>query len=205
MSIVEPSKAAFLNAWPGGYGENWAVYGSVSGVSEDALVAKCLYPFFNPNHTALEVGCGIGFWIKKYLCPNFKSVIGLDLLPNIDVRCQNFRYIEVPDRNYECFGVADESIDFVWSFGCFCHLPLDAIQKYLDAIHRKLKAGGCASLYFSNSDRRPGCSSIHNTENDIIWVDNDLDRTVKMMEKAGFLQIRDLMPELCDTMVCGVK
>lgn len=205
MSIVAPSKKAFLEAWPGGYGENWSVYGKLSGVSEDQLVSKTLSPFFNKEHVAMEIGCGIGFWVNKYLCPNFQSVVGLDLLPLVNSEHPNFRYIEVPDRNYDCFGVEDDSIDFCWSFGCFCHIPIDCIQKYLNSIFRKLKRGGSASLYFSNMERRPGVCSVHNNEDQIIWVENDMETTIRMMESAGFTCVTDLMPELFDSMVHGKK
>lgn len=203
--IVEPSKRAFLQAWPGGYGENWEVYGKVSGVSEEALVSKCLAPFFDQTHTAMEIGCGIGFWVKKYLCPNFMNVIGLDLLPSAPVLLPNFKYIEVPERNYDCFGVDDGSVDFVWSFGCFCHLTLPSVQQYLCSAFRKLRPGGRASLFFSNSDRRPGTASVSNTEDQIIWSANDWPTTKGMMEEAGFVGVRDIMPELCDTMAYGEK
>jgi hypothetical protein len=37
--------------------------------------------------------------------------------------------------------VADETIDFFFSFGVFCHLPEPVIAEYLASLHRKLKSG----------------------------------------------------------------
>jgi len=199
--INEPTKEAFLKTWPGGYRENWEVYGKASGVTEEAVVSKCLAPFYNPNHTVLEIGCGAGFWTEKYLAPNFKSVIALDLLPNPILAGNNIKYIEVPDRNYECFGVADNSANFVWSFGVFCHLTLDSIQKYLESAHRKLIPGGKAVFYFSNKDRRPCKATTENLPSEIIWVENDFVTSKAMLNQAGFINVKDIMPELFDSMV----
>ena len=201
MAIVDASKAAFLSTWPGGYRENWEVYGKVANITEADVVAKCLAPFYNRKHVVLEVGCGLGFWTDRYLAPNFSRVVALDLIPRPAFTSSNIDYIELPDRNYECFGVADGSIDFTWSFGVFCHMTLEAFQKYLDAIFRKSKAGGRCSLYFSNTIRRAGTATIANTENQVPWVDNDLDRTIAMIKKSGFVDIVDLMPSLPDTIV----
>lgn len=201
MKIVDATKTAFLSTWPGGYRENWEVYGRVTGAAEADVVARCLAPFYNRDHVVLEVGCGLGFWTDRYLAPHFSRVVALDLISRPVFVAPNIDYIEVPDRNYECFGVADESIDFTWSFGVFCHMTLEACQKYLDAIFRKSKAGARCSLYFSNTTRRPGTATVANTEAQVPWVDNDLDRTVAMLQKSGFVDIVDLMPSLPDTMV----
>lgn len=198
--IVEPTKKAFLDTWPGGYGENWVVYEHVTGMKEDVLVKACLEPFYNPDHIVLEIGCGTGFWVDKYLAPHFKQVIALDLLPAPVFKSSNVRYVEVPDRNYECFGVANSSVDFVWSFGVFCHLTAESVQKYLDSAFRKLKDGGKAVLYFSNTERRKGTGSMDNTEDKILWLVNNWEMTEAMLKKAGFINIRDLLPEHIDTM-----
>jgi SAM-dependent methyltransferase len=201
--LTDNSKEVFLSTWPGGYTENWAVYGEMSGKSEEDVVAKCLSPFFSREKIVLEVGCGKGFWTEKYLAANFKKVIALDLLPSVNFKSSNIHYIEVPDRDFSCFGVEDESIDFCWSFGVFCHLSIEACQEYMEAIFRKLKPGGCVSLYFSNSERRPKDCSF--SPEVIQWVKNDFATTETMMTIAGFKTIRDLMPDLKDTMVYGEK
>lgn len=203
--LNEPARDAFLKTWPGGYRENWEVYGKASGITESALVEKCLLPFFNPNHVVLEIGCGGGFWTEKYLSPNFKSVIALDLFPDPGLAGNNITYIEVPDRNYDCFGVEDASVNFVWSFGVFCHLTLESIQKYLIAAHRKLVPGGRAVFYFSNKDRRPGTCTKENNSGEVIWVENDFPTSKAMLEKAGFVNVNDIMPELFDTMAYTEK
>jgi hypothetical protein len=202
---LDNTKEKFLNTWPGGYKENWAVYGKASGKSEQEVVDKCLSPFFNREKICLEIGCGKAFWTDGYLANNFKQVIALDLLPNVKFRHTNITYIEVPDRDFSCYGVVDNSVDFCWSFGVFCHLSLQACQAYVNAIYDKLKDGGEVALYFSNEDRRPLPEGHSFHPNHVQWVRNNFTTTTKMLENAGFVDIKDLMPDLMDTMIYGRK
>ena len=207
MGILENniSKEVFVNTWgESGYVENWEVYGAMAKVSEEYLVDKCLTPFLNKDAVCLEIGCGGGFWTKRYLMPNFKHVIALDLIPDPKFEGNNITYHELPDRNYECLYVEDNSIDFVWSFGVFCHLNLDAIEIYLRNIYKKCKTGAKLCLYFSNNDRRPHYDTEEMVKPDLshpLWCNNNLRKTFKMLNEAGFRNITDLMPELPDTLV----
>lgn len=197
--MTDATKETFLKTWPGGYRENWEVYGKMSGMAEDVLVARTLAPFYDPAAICLEVGCGLAFWTDKYLAPNFKQVIALDLLPSVLFKHKNIQYIEVPDRSYDCHGVSDDSIDFVWSFGVFCHLSLEAQAKYLQAIYQKCKSGAQCSLYFANIERRPGTASSELREDFVPWVENDWTHTETMLKDAGFVDIEDMLPTLPDT------
>lgn len=202
----EPSKKDFVSTWgPAGYRENFEVYHAQKNGTEQEVVASCLEPWFDKTHIALEVGCGGGFWVEKYLCPNFKHVYGLDLLPAAPYSAPNFTYIEVPDKNYRCHSIEDEMIDFVWSFGVFCHLNLASIQSYLENIHRVLKPGGRASLYFSNDDRLPGRATTGNPTSGILWIKNNIETTSAMLRKAGFTDITDVLPQIKDTVLHVVK
>lgn len=200
--VRDASKSTFVRTWgQGGYRENWAVYGKMSGAKESDVVARCLAPFYDRNSVCLEIGCGAGFWTDQYLAKHFQQVIALDVIPRPQLASPNIRYIEVPDRNFDCFGVADASIDFAWSFGVFCHMTLPSIQHYLHGIFRVCRPNARCSLYFSNIERRPGTATVANTEETVPWIENDLARTIYMIEAAGFVDVTDLMPTLPDTMV----
>lgn len=205
MTQMDNSKDIFLKTWPGGYRENWKVYGKASGKSEDEVVNKCLAPFYDPSKEVLEVGCGLAFWTDRYLAEHFKHVTALDLLPSVKFQHSNITYIEVPDRDFSCYGVPDNSVDFCWSFGVFCHMSLSACEQYVNAIFRKLKSGGEAALYFSNSDRRQLPDNHAFSPDQVQWVRNDFATTEKMLLNAGFEETRDLMPDLMDTMIYGKK
>jgi len=208
---TETTKAAFIKQWTTeGYTEKWAVYGQVCKKTEEEVVREILVPFYDNGKTVLEIGCGSGYWSKTYLSPNFKHVIALDLLPEPHISGGNIEYHEVPDRNYECFGVKDDSAHFAFSFGVFCHLTLSATQKYLNSAFRKLKRGGEVSFYFSNTDRRgdplPADYKFKEpSENDVNWTFNNWETTKKMMEKAGFIDVMEYFPEIPDTLAYGKK
>lgn len=199
----ECNKAAFLKNWPGGYEENFAVYTPAAGLTEQEIVDTCLKPYYNKEATALEIGCGKGFWVRRHLLPNFGKVIGVDIIP-VDwvVKDRRFTYSEVAERNYELKELADCSIDFAWSFGVFCHLSLKSIQKYLTEIHRVLKSGKSASLYFSNKDKRPipPIDSEPDPDETVGWTENDWPTTHKMLYLAGFNDIRQVLKHGKDTM-----
>ena len=195
MNTQDTTKAAFLNTWPGGYRENFEVYQKATGATEEDIVSKCLRPYFDKTKTALEVGCGGGFWMERHLIPNFQHATGVDLLPELPIKVDcPYAYIEVGDRDYSLPGIPDNSIDFVWEFGVFCHMSVEAIQAYLASVYRVLKPGGRAVLYFSNTDRRganPGKAVGYSGSSDIVgWVANNLEKTTAMLNQAGFDECR---------------
>lgn len=211
MRENHPGKDSFLALWPGGYGENFAVYTGATGVTEGQIADACLAPFFNPNHVCMEIGCGVGFWLSRHLIPNFLKVYGIDLIPESHLRADvhgRFSYLEAGDCDYSCARMPDESVDFVWSFGCFCHLPNDATQEYLHSIHRVMKPGARASLYFSNTERRGSMDKTGVYSGDKRnpgWASNWWEKTAEMLSIAGFTEITDLMPESPDTMAGATK
>ncbi len=174
-------------------------------------VDKCLRPYFCGYYSCLEIGCGGGYWMENYLISNFKHTIGIDVLPKLELDSvfTPYNYIEAPDQDYSCYGVQDESIDFIWSFGVFCHLPLHATLKYLEGCIRVLKPGGQAVLFFSNTDRRD--KDLHRPleftgdTHKVGWCKNNWAQTKKMMTKAGFVGIKDILPDHGNTMAYGEK
>ena len=77
--------------------------------------------------------------------------------------CQTkiIEYIELDDRDYNCTGVEDESIDFAVSFGVFCHFPNSSSQTYINSVYDKLKPGGTGLIMFSDFHRHFEHSKRH--------------------------------------------
>lgn len=207
----ECNKAAFLATWPGGYDENFEVYTPVAGLTEEEIVNTCLKPFYNPHGTALEIGCGKGYWVRKYLLPNFRRTIGKDVIPrawvDVGLRADKFIYLEAGERDYNLDTLADNSIDFIWSFGVFCHISCSSILEYLKAAHRVLKVGHQASLYFSDSTKRPPGEWTSEPDPDQVvgWTENDWQTTVGMLQEAQFTGIEHVLTHGKDTMVIASK
>ena len=153
------SKQEFIDIWgQTGYIEDFYSYQSGH---LDAIV-DILSEYYNPNHTCMDIGCGGGLWTKKYLSPNFKKIVAMDILSKNNLSLlDNIEYIELDDRDYNCTGVENESIDFAVSFGVFCHFPNSASQTYINSVYNKLKPGGTGLIMFPDFRRHFEHSKRH--------------------------------------------
>ncbi len=125
-------------------------------VETDLFLAHCgIEP--DPNGTALEIGCGIGR-MTAALADRFGSVIGLDvsreMLRGAEqalVGRDNITLIHGNGRDLS--GVADASVDVVFSYIVLQHVPTaDGQLSYLREVRRVLRPGGVAGLQIrSNS------------------------------------------------------
>jgi SAM-dependent methyltransferase len=125
-------KEFFTRTWgPGGYYENFSY-----GVGINRVCDTCVKPFAIGNRV-LEIGSGGGVftnriteWTGRLTC--------IDVIPRPDPFTPIAKYIELPNQDYFCTGVPDESIDFAFCYNVFCHLSNDAIRQYLQSVNRVL-------------------------------------------------------------------
>ncbi len=186
------NKKDFIKFWGDGYVETFCGY----DFTPDQVYEKAIKPY--QKGTCLEIGCGGGFWINRYLKANFKKVIGIDVIPkskNID--CE---YFELDDKDYSCTPIKSNSIDFVWCFGVLCHLPQSAAKKYVKNILRVLKDGGVAVLMFPNWDN---ClKDVKNRENYKETVCNELSWFyIDYKTVLKDINYKILFPEFRDTLI----
>lgn len=208
---METETETFQNAyeaqWPQGYGENFVVYHQQIGLSESEIVAAGIIPFTNHDGVCLEVGCGKGFWIEHHLVPRFKTVVGVDVIrPEWVFQHDKVLYRQVPVGDYSLSKFKTNGFDFVWSFGCLCHLPLAGVHAYVASIYRVLKRGCYATLEFSESNRRggkgtPRRAQRHDKPN---WCINTEKETRRLLRKIGFVDYVDLFPN-AKTLICTVR
>jgi SAM-dependent methyltransferase len=112
------------------------------------------------NWTCLEIGCGIGRLMRE-LAPRCARVVGIDLsarmaawsrayladFPNAEVRVNDGRSLP---------GVADASVDFVYSHLAFQHITLfEVVEDYLAEIRRALVPGGYCRIQNWRDARKP--------------------------------------------------
>jgi SAM-dependent methyltransferase len=155
-----------------------------------------------PNGVALEIGCGSCYWTRNWLVPRFKSVVALDVITAPEYLVPAIRYVQVEDRDFSCSSIESNSIVFVYSFGCFCHLSNSANLAYLYAIYRILKTGGKALLAFANWPRYKNLAplaekaKIENREspNASDWFYNDAETVTQMAAQSGFGTYVDAIP-----------
>lgn len=142
------TKTDFLNFWgDNGYIETWDGHKYNWSKEIKDLILNQLGDKKDKN--VLEIGCGAGYW-TKFLCEHSNNVIAIDLIPNSPFQLDNFTYIENKNMQFDCKNIQDESIDFAFSFGVFCHLSASACESYLKDVFRVLTKGGTAIFMYSD-------------------------------------------------------
>ncbi len=110
---------------------------------------------FVPVDTILEIGPGRGRW-SQYLVKLCKRLILVDLSENCIKACKE-RFRECLHVSYFVNDgkalnmVADESIDFVFSFDSLVHAEEDAVEPYLNQLASKMKRRSVGFIHHSNA------------------------------------------------------
>ncbi|MGH7745209.1 MAG: class I SAM-dependent methyltransferase [Candidatus Dormibacteria bacterium] len=136
---------AYIN-WPDVPGEEAAFFESGRTDYERFVTPFLKRMDFDPRgKTALEIGCGIGR-IARWMAPDFEQYIGVDvsaemvrLASDYAIPRATFRTVSGGDLG----GIPDESVDFVFSFAVFQHVPdKGVILNYFTEAARVLRPGG---------------------------------------------------------------
>lgn len=107
-----------------------------------------------PTGTILEIACGRGRW-GQYLKEECDQLILQDIAENCVAYCKD-RFRDDTHISYltgsgcDLPGVADNSVDFVFSFDSLVHADLEVMQGYMRELGRILTPGGHAFLHHSN-------------------------------------------------------
>ena len=127
--------------------EFWA---SGSELLEDKLLTLDGMGIHPTRDFAVDLGCGVGR-VTRSLANHFESVLGLDVSPAmVELARDNLAdrptvTIELMDG--ESIPLPDGSVDFVWSWAVFQHLPYNSLmERMLDEVSRILKPGGVLLL-----------------------------------------------------------
>lgn len=106
--------------------------------------------FDSRDKVALEIGCGIGR-IARWMSQDFARYIGVDVSPEMIRKASSYN---LPRAEFyavsggDLAGVVDQSVDFVWSFAVFQHVPdQQAIFNYFRETARVLRPGGIFRLH----------------------------------------------------------
>lgn len=168
-----------LKRGPALYGQEWGdpdVWTPLQFVRD-----RFVLPFVNPNHVAVEIGCGGGRWTRYLL--GFGTVYAVDyyepLLVEFRKAFGRYRHVVAVKNNGTDFpGVAPHSVDFIFSFGCFGHLNLMLIDDYLGHIKSILKPGGQVVIHYSDKNKLIAQASA--------FSDNCPEKMRRMVRDHGF-------------------
>lgn len=140
------------NKLSGYYGNQW-------GDPESNLkkfVKTYITPFVNTNSTILEIGPGGGRWTtyfmpaKKIICVDINDIF----FKYLSKRFQNYSKLEFYlTSGYELNGILTESVDFVFSYGCFVHIEPKGINEYLKSIYRVLKNNALGMIQYADKTK----------------------------------------------------
>jgi ubiquinone/menaquinone biosynthesis C-methylase UbiE len=134
-------------------GEEW----SLAWGGSEAQWFRTIFPrihSFIPATTILEIAPGFGRW-THFLKDYCDKLIVVDLSENCIKECKqrftNDSHILYHVNNGKSLEmIADNSIDFVFSFDSLVHAESDVIQSYIKQLTRKLKANGVGFIHHSN-------------------------------------------------------
>jgi hypothetical protein len=160
----------FTKIWRGGYFEgdpldpttssSYIAYGYNSFLYTVYLV--CIKPYITKQSVVLEIGPGRGAWTKTFLHLGAKKIWCLDAAP--PEHTGFYEYVGKHDSiTYICVSDArlteidNDSIDFFFSFGVFCHLPQSIISDYLRHLASKMKSGAHCFLMVGDFEKYNKC------------------------------------------------
>jgi phospholipid N-methyltransferase len=156
----------FSFTWEGGYYEGdvrdpmgsstLGVFGYNSVLYTTYLA--CIRPYVEKGATVLEIGPGRGAWSKPILDQ------GAGILYAVDAASAEhtgfWKYVGndarakwIVSEDFNLSEIPDNSVDFVFSIGCFCHLRPEMCEAYVEAIARKMKPGANAIIGYADFDQ----------------------------------------------------
>ncbi len=156
--------SSFRDLWHGGFYEgdpldpiSRSTYGPIGFVSTlFATYLRCIKPYVNGDVNSLEIGPGRGAWTKALL-PS-KEVYALDALPEDHNRFYEYlgfpehvKYFQVTD--FSCSMLPDDHFDYLFSYGCFCHVSFEGIRKYAENVYPKLRRGSNCFWMIADYDK----------------------------------------------------
>ena len=135
-------------------GEEW----TLSEPWKQALVDDVLLPTIPPGGTVVEIGPGAGRW-SVLLAKRHERLVLVDVaqrpLDLVAERLRDAGNVEyVLTDGAALTGVADTSVDAVWSFDVFVHIAPGDQAGYLAEIARVLRPGGVAAIHHADGRNR---------------------------------------------------
>lgn len=143
----------------------------------------------NPASTVLDLGCGAGEPIDKFLVDHGHQIIGIDISSKqIDLARKN-----VPQGKFEVKDLSELkekefNVDAVISFYTIFHIPRKKHQELFRTINSFLPEGGLL-LVTMGASKWEGVEDFHGTQ--MYWSHYGPEKNRKMLENAGFRIILD--------------
>jgi len=145
------------NSWDWqGSGDEW----TPNLAWKQSVVRTFIDPYFDDRATILEIGPGAGRW-TEYLIEKCRSFVAIDISEACINECRR-RFAKHANATFlvgsgdDLNGVADQSIDAIWSFDVFVHINKAQFKSYAAEFNRVLKAGGIGIIHHGGSGGKDG-------------------------------------------------
>ena len=116
---------------------------------------RYVLPYVSSERTAVEIGPGGGRWTRYLL--DFKKLYVVDyhaeLLAELKKNLWKSSVEFIKNNGTDFPGIAERSIDYLFSFGTFVHLDAPIIEAYLANIKMILKPGANAVIQYSDKTK----------------------------------------------------
>lgn len=172
--VADPFIAGFSQIWRNGYYEgdprdpmgrsSYGIFGWHSSLYLAYLA--CIRPYVKSDSVVIEIGPGRGAWTRAIAELKPRHIYAVDAAPaehtgfwNYLGKRSNVDYIVADD--FSLSGIPDNSADYFFSFGCFCHLRPEMCEAYVASLARKIKAGGRGFLMIADYDKFNACMAHH--------------------------------------------
>lgn len=118
---------------------------------KDSVIQHVMLKNIPPGHVVLEIGPGFGRWTRKLIEISRHAVV-VDVTEKCIAHCKklfadndNVEFHVNDGRSLDV--VADNTIDFIWSYDVFVHIEPPDIDGYLGEFRRVLKDDGLAIIH----------------------------------------------------------
>jgi SAM-dependent methyltransferase len=157
---------------------------------EDPLALAALEdlaPVVPPGAAVLDLGCGAGVPVTRWLAGRGFAVTGVD----VSARQLELARSNVPDGTFikaDMTGLAfdPETFDAVVAFHSIIHVPRNEHPALLARIHRWLKPGGVFLATMTVTDYEGQDDDWEGWGAPMVWSHYDQDTNVAMLREAGF-------------------
>ena len=128
--------------WEKSNGEEW----TKSKSWKQSLINDVMMKYFSDGKTILEIGPGAGKWTVT-LQQFANQLILVDISSKCIEICRNRfsssnNILYYTNDGFSLSFMHDESIDYIWSFDAFVHIPPDETANYFKEFSRVLKKNG---------------------------------------------------------------
>src|SRR5207245_11468786 len=99
----------------------------------------------DPRSVTLQIGSGLGR-VEMHLCRRVRHCYGVDMSSAMVAKAKQL--VPAPNVDFECndgkglSSFQDGSLDLIYSFLVFQHMPRDTVAGYVKEAFRKLQHGG---------------------------------------------------------------